>query len=386
MLSLHFEFATSNHILFGSGTVSKVPEAAQVLGRRPFILHDLSGLSYPLIEQLKTLGLSPLPCPVRGEPTAQSVMDALHAAREGACDIVIAIGGGSTLDTGKTVAVMLTNPGDLFDYLEVVGMGQKFKNPSAPCIAIPTTAGTGSEVTRNAVITIPEHHLKVSLRSPYLLPMYAVVDPELTYSLPPTITANTGLDALTQLIEPFVCNAPSPLTDAVCRDGIPRIARGLLPSYRNGQDAAAREEMSLASMFGGMALANAQLGAVHGLASPLGGMTSAPHGAICARLLPIVMEANLNSLSKRLPDSPALPRYHEVARFLTGDASAAGEDGTKWVLNLCREMNIRPLAEYGLKSDDFPVLIAQARNASSMKGNPVVLTDGELKAILEKAI
>lgn len=385
MISLHFEFSTSNHILFGPGTVSKVPEAAQGLGRRPFVLHDLSGLSDPLIEQLKTLGLSPVPCPVRGEPTAQSVMDALHAAREGACDIVIAIGGGSTLDSGKTVAVMLSNPGDLFDYLEIVGLRQKFENPSAPFIAIPTTAGTGSEVTRNAVIAIPEHRLKVSLRSPYLLPRYAVVDPELTYSLPPIITANTGLDALTQLIEPFVCNAPSPLTDAVCRDGIPRIARGLLPSYRNGKDAAAREEMSLASMFGGMALANAQLGAVHGLASPLGGLTSAPHGAICARLLPIVMEANLNALSKRLPDSPALPRYSEVARLLTGDASAAGEDGANWVWNICREMKIKPLTEFGLKSSDMLGLVVQARKASSMKGNPVVLTDGELTDILEKA-
>ncbi|HEX7621894.1 MAG TPA: iron-containing alcohol dehydrogenase [Anaerolineales bacterium] len=382
---MHFEFSTSNHILFGPGTVSKVPEAAQGLGRRPFVLHDLSGLSDPLIEQLKTLGLSPVPCPVRGEPTAQSVMDALHAAREGACDIVIAIGGGSTLDSGKTVAVMLSNPGDLFDYLEIVGLRQKFENSSAPFIAIPTTAGTGSEVTRNAVIAIPEHRLKVSLRSPYLLPRYAVVDPELTYSLPPIITANTGLDALTQLIEPFVCNAPSPLTDAVCRDGIPRIARGLLPSYRNGKDAAAREEMSLASMFGGMALANAQLGAVHGLASPLGGLTSAPHGAICARLLPIVMEANLNALSKRLPDSPALPRYSEVARLLTGDASAAGEDGANWVWNICREMKIKPLTEFGLKSSDMLGLVVQARKASSMKGNPVVLTDGELTDILEKA-
>jgi alcohol dehydrogenase class IV len=386
VISLHFEFATSNHILFGPGSVSKVPEAAQVLGRRPFVLHDLSGLADPLIEQLKTLGLTSLPFPVRGEPTVQSVMNALHAARERACDIVIAIGGGSTLDTGKAVAVMLTNPGDLFDYLEVVGKGKKFEIPSAPCFAIPTTSGTGSEVTRNAVISIPERRLKVSLRSPCLLPRYAVVDPELTYSLPPTITANTGLDALTQLIEPFICNAPTPLTDAVCRDGIPRISRGLLPSYRNGRDAAAREEMSLASMFGGMALANAQLGAVHGLASPIGGLINAPHGAICARLLPLVMDANIKALSKRQPDSSALDRYHEVARLLTGDSSVVAEDGANWVWNLCREMNIRPLAEYGLQSDDFPMLVAQARKASSMKGNPIFLTNGELTNILEKAM
>lgn len=359
---------------------------AQALGHRPFVVHNLSGLAHPLIEQLKARGLTPIPYSFRGEPTVQSVLGAVRAAHEGACDLVIGIGGGSTLDTGKAVAVLLTNPGNLHDYLEVVGAGRVFENPSAPYIAIPTTAGTGSEVTRNAVIAIPEQRLKVSLRSPYMLPCYAVVDPELTYSLPPDITASTGLDALTQVIEPFVCNTPNPLTDLVCRDGITRAARALLPSYRNGQDTAAREDMSLVSMFGGMALANARLGAVHGLAGPLGGMFPVPHGAICARLLPIVMDANLNGLRSLQPDSPAMDRYHEVARLLTGDGSAVAEDGAAWVWNLCHAMNIRPLAEFGLKSDDFPMLVSQARKTSSMKGNPVSLTDGELTDILEKAI
>jgi alcohol dehydrogenase class IV len=346
----------------------------------------MSGLAQSLIEQLKARDLIPLLHPVQGEPTVQSVLEAVSAARGGSCDLVIGIGGGSTLDTGKAVAVLLTNPGNLHDYLEVVGAGRVFENPSVPYIAIPTTAGTGSEVTRNAVIAIPEQHLKVSLRSPYMLPLYAVVDPELTYSLPPEITASTGLDALTQVIEPFLCNSPNPLTDLVCRDGIIRAARALLSSYRNGQDAIAREEMSLVSMFGGMALANARLGAVHGLAGPIGGMISAPHGAICARLLPIVMEANLTALHRLHPNSPSIGRYQEVARMLTSDGAADTEDGVVWVWNLCREMNIRPLAEFGLKSEDFPVLVSQARRASSLKGNPVTLTDYELTAILEKAI
>ncbi|MCX6033789.1 MAG: iron-containing alcohol dehydrogenase [Chloroflexi bacterium] len=383
---MRFEFATSNRILFGPGTVAEVPKLAQALGHRAFVLYDPPRLAHTLIGQLTAKGLTPLPYPVRGEPTVQSVLEAIRAAREGACDLVIGIGGGSTLDTGKAVAVLLTNPGNLHDYLEVVGAGRFFENPSAPYIAIPTTAGTGSEVTRNAVIAIPEQHLKVSLRSPYMLPRYAVVDPELTYSLPPEITASTGLDALTQVIEPFVCNTPTPLTDLVCRDGITRAVRALLPSYRNGQDITAREDMSLASMFGGMALANARLGAVHGLAGPIGGMISAPHGAICARLLPIVMEANLNSLHSLQSDSPAIDRYQEVARLLTGDGTADTEDGIAWVWNLCHAMNIRPLVEFGLKSDDFPVLVSQAQRASSMKGNPVSLTDGELTDMLEKAI
>ncbi len=220
---MHFEFATSGQIQFGIGTISKVPEIALAFGLRPFVLHDMSGLGDPLLIHLKSVGLFPVPWPVRGEPTDISVTDALVAARDSNCDIVISIGGGSTLDTGKATAILLTNSGDLLDYVEVVGEGRIFTKPSAPFIAIPTTAGTGSEVTRNAVIALPEHHLKASLRSPYLLPRFAIVDPELTYSLPPDITANTGMDALTQLIEPFVCNAPSPLTDAICRDGIARL-------------------------------------------------------------------------------------------------------------------------------------------------------------------
>jgi alcohol dehydrogenase class IV len=300
--------------------------------------------------------------------------------------MVIGLGGGSTMDTGKAVSVLLANPGDLFDYLEIVGAGHAFNKPSVPYLAIPTTAGTGSEVTRNAVIAVPDQLLKVSLRSPLMLPRIAVIDPELTYSLPPDITAQTGLDALTQLIEPFVCNAPTPITDSVCRDGIPRIARSLLAACKNGQDKDARENMSLASLFGGIALANARLGAVHGLASPLGGMLPVPHGAICARLLPIVMNANINALRNLQMDSQALDRYGEIAQLLTGDASATPEDGIEWIRKLCHGVKIRPLAEFGLKTSLFPEIVSQAQKASSMKGNPVSLTDNELLEILENAV
>jgi alcohol dehydrogenase class IV len=386
VISLRFEFATSGQILFGRGTVSEVPEIARTFGKQPFVLHDMSGLVTPLLAKLKSVGLSPREWPVQGEPSAKSVAEALQTAKDENCDLVISIGGGSTIDTGKATAVLLTNPGNMLDYIEVIGKGLKFQNPSVPFIAIPTTAGTGSEVTRNAVITLPDQHLKVSLRSPHLLPRVAAVDPELTYTLPPDITANTGLDALTQLIEPFVCNAPTPLTDAICRDGIPRAARALLQAYRNGMNAAAREDMSLASLFGGMSLANARLGAVHGLASPLGGYLKAPHGAICARLLPIVMEINIKSLQSNQPDSPSLERFHEVAHLLTGSGDATPCDGVKWIWNLCVDMKIRPLGDYGLKSNDFPELVIQAQKASSMKGNSVILSDREITEILEKAI
>jgi alcohol dehydrogenase class IV len=383
---LHFEFATSNHILFGPGVVEEVPRLAREFGHRVFLVHNRSGLNHPLFEKLKLANLDPLPYSVSGEPTIQSVRTSIDLARQAGCDLVIAMGGGSCLDTGKAVAVLLSNPGDLGDYLEIVGSRRAFENPAVPFIAIPTTAGTGSEVTRNAVISIPDQHLKVSLRSPFMLPFQAIVDPELTYGLPPDITAETGLDALTQLIEPFLCIAPTPLTDAVCRDGIPRIARSLLAAYKYGRDIKAREDMSLASLFGGMALANARLGAVHGLASPIGGMIPAPHGAICARLLPFVMKTNLNALRLRQPDSQVLNRYGELASLVTGGSSTIPEDGITWIWNLCHALNIRPLAEFGLKISSFQDIVLQSQKANSMKGNSVLLTDRELTVVLEQAL
>jgi alcohol dehydrogenase class IV len=218
-----------------------------------------------------------------------------------------------------------------------------------------------------------------------MLPRLAIVDPELTLSTPPAVTASAGLDALTQLIEPYVCNSPTPITDAICRDGIRRIARSLRQAYLNGGDLAAREEMALASLYGGMALANARLGAVHGLAGPLGGMFPAPHGATCARLLPIVTAANVRALRARAPTAPALERYGEVARLVTGDLNATPDDGVRWLEALCRDLNVQPLSHFGLRTEDTPRVVAQAQKASSMKGNPIALTDQELAEILAQA-
>ena len=381
---MHFEFATANRIIFEPGACAELAPAAQAFGRRALVVGSLER-SAPLREQLRAAGVESLPYPITGEPTVAAVLEGLRAAREGGCDLVIGIGGGSALDAGKAIAVLLTNPGDIFEYLEVIGQGKPLEQPSAPYIAIPTTAGTGTEVTRNAVIAVPEHKIKVSLRSPFLLPRLAVVDPELTYSLPPSITASTGLDALTQLIEPFVSNAANPMTDAICREGIRRAARSLLHAYQDGEDKDARQDMLLASLFSGMALANARLGAVHGFASVLGGMFPAPHGAVCARLLPFVMEANVRALKSRLRNSPALARYAEIAHILTGDALARAEDGIKWVHHLIHTMGIPPLSAYGLIADVYPVIVAGAKKSSSMKGNPIELTEQELAGILEQA-
>ena len=383
---MRFEFSTSNRILFGPGVISEVPALAAELGRRVFIVTSSLERCTPLREGLLALGVSLEFFLVKKEPDLDSIILATRNMQEFNCQLVIGFGGGSALDTGKAAAAaLMANPGDSLDYLEVVGSGKPLQNPSVPFIAIPTTAGTGSEVTRNAVISLPEKRIKVSLRSPYMLPFLAVVDPELTYSLPPSITAWTGLDALTQLIEPFVCNSPTPLTDALCRDGIVRAARSLLKAYGNGQDANAREDMSLGSLFGGLALANARLGAVHGMANPIGGFSRAPHGAVCARLLPLVIEANLSALRTRLPDSPAMAHYTEVARLLTGDETAGADAAVDWLRQLCISLDIRPLKEYGLNLADLSLVVEQSQKASSMKGNPVNLSASELLKILKIA-
>ena len=243
----------------------------------------------------------------------------VELAKAERCELVIGFGGGSALDAAKAIAAMLANGGELLDYLEIIGRGKPLTKPSAPFIAIPTTAGTGAEVTRNAVLASPEHKVKVSLRSPLMLAKVAVVDPELTYDLPSALTASTGLDALTQLIEPFVCNRANPMTDGLCVEGLRRAARSLRMAFGKGRDQDAREDMAVASLFGGMALSNAGLGAVHGFAGPIGGSFSAPHGAICAALLPHVMAMNLRALRQRDPHGAALFRYEEAAWWLTGD-------------------------------------------------------------------
>ncbi len=384
---MQFEFATSARILFGDGRAGEVAPLAAAMGRRAFVVTPGPGeRSALLIARLNALEVETTVFTVDGEPRIATVLEGTRIAIEMRSEVVLGCGGGSVLDAGKAIAALMRNPGDPLDYLEVVGRGIPLSRPPAPYIAIPTTAGTGSEVTRNAVLALPERRVKVSLRSPLMLPRVAVVDPELTYTVPPDVTASTGLDALTQLIEPFVCNSTNPVTDALCRDGIRRAALSLRRAYENGEDGEARRDMSLVSLFGGFALANARLGAVHGLAAPLGGMFPAPHGAVCARLLPIVMNTNVKALRARAPASQVLERYREVARLLTGGASASAEDGVEWVRSLCSELRILPLKHFGLTEAEIPAVVAQGQKASSMKGNPIPLTDNELTAVLHEAL
>jgi len=322
---------------------------------------------------------------VKGEPEIESVEICATLAKRQACDFVISIGGGSAIDAGKAIAAMLTNEGALLDYLELIGKGKALTKPSAPFIAIPTTAGTGSEVTRNAVLGSPQHRVKVSLRSPLMLARVALVDPELSRTLSPALTASTGLDALTQLIEPYVCTRANPMTDAICREGMARVARSLRAAVNDGSNMKAREDMSIASLLGGLTLANAGLGAVHGFAGPFGGMFPAPHGAICAALLPHVLEINCRALRSRQPGSEALQRYKEVALLLTGNSRASAEDAATWAAALVSELRIPRLGIYGMTNDHVAELIEKAVHASSMKPNPIVLTPEELAEIVERA-
>ena len=382
-----FEFATANRIIFGAGKLNELGKQIEKDTKRILFVRGGSSHAIPRVREILTIaGIPVTEFQIHSEPTIAVVQEGVEAAR--GCDMVIGLGGGSVVDTGKAIAALVTNPGNVVDYLEVIGKGQPLLHAPLPYIAIPTTAGTGAEVTRNAVLESPEQSVKISLRSPLMLPRLALVDPELTYDLPPEVTASSGLDALTQLIEPFVSIKANPMTDIICREGMRYAARSLRRVYENGSDKEAREGMSIAALFGGLALANAALGAAHGFAGPLGGMLHAPHGVLCARFLPLVMEANIRAMQSRHPDHPALIRYMEIARILTGEKEATALDGVRWTRELVNELKIPGLSTYGVKPEDLALreAVQKTQKASSFKGNPVVLDTKELTEILEKAL
>jgi alcohol dehydrogenase class IV len=384
---MRFEFATATRIVFGPGVLREVGPLVRELGPRALVVTGGAlQRAEPLLAVLRAEGLTANLFSVRGEPGLETIQQGVTLAKKENSKLIIGIGGGSVLDAGKAIAAMLTNPGELLDYLEVIGRGKALAEPAAPFIAIPTTAGTGSEVTRNAVLASPEHRVKVSLRSPLMLAKAAILDPELTYDLPPALTASTGLDALTQLIEPYVSSRANPITDGLCVEGIGRAARALRTAVQEGHNAAARTDMAVASLFGGLALANAGLGAVHGFAGPIGGQFPAPHGAVCAALLPHVMEANLRALQQRAPGADSLRRYDEVARLLTGSPAATAAAGVEWTSKLVADLRIPRLSHYGLRLEHTTELVRKASNASSMKANPITLRPEELAAILERAL
>lgn len=384
---MNFDFATAGRIVFGPGrlptALAEIPRygtrALVVTGSRP-------ESATSVVARLGELGLHCSVHGVSGEPSVPTALELVARGRDFAADLVIGFGGGSALDAAKAVALLLANPRDPLDYLEVVGRGLSPARPALPCVAIPTTAGTGSEVTRNAVLASTEHRVKVSLRDVSMLPKLAIVDSELTLSVPPRTTAATGLDALTQCIEPYLSCLANPLTDGIALEGIRHGAQSLRRAYADGSDIEARTGMALTSLCGGLALANAKLGAVHGFAGPIGGICDAPHGTVCARLLPLVFAANLTALRQRDAGNPALARMKRVAELLLEDPTATADAAIDWLETLVTDLEIPGLAEFGLTESELPDLVTKAQRASSMKGNPVPLTPDELHAIAEKAL
>jgi alcohol dehydrogenase class IV len=393
-VTVAFEFATASRIAFGAGRAAELPAVVSGLGSRVLVCtggspgrHDrlLAGLG------VAGLGVAATVFPVRGEPTVELVRAGVASARGHGADVVAAIGGGAVIDAAKAIAMLLANGGDPLDYLEVIGAGKKIARPSVPLVAVPTTAGTGAEVTANAVLTSAGDGsagdgIKVSLRSPLMLPRVALVDPQLTVSCPAAVTAASGLDALTQCLEPLVSVKANPVTDALSAEGLRHAAAGLRAACADGQNLAARTDMAVCAVLGGLSLANAKLGAVHGLAGVIGGMAPVPHGMACAALLAPVTEANLRALRSGPPGHPALGRYAQAARILAGDPAAAIDDGLAWVRETVTLLGVPPLGAFGIRPEQAGQIAAKAARSSSMQGNPVPLSGDELRAIVLSAI
>jgi alcohol dehydrogenase class IV len=382
-----FDLATAGRILFGAGRVAEVPAEVAVLGVRRVLLVSGAGVVHaePLAAALGGRGVAAVPLRVSGEPTVEGVRSAVELARGEGCEGVLSVGGGSAIDTGKAVAGLLGNgSSDPLEHLEVVGRGLPLRRPGLPFVAVPTTAGTGAEVTRNAVLGAGG--TKASLRSPFLLARLAVVDPDLLEGAPRQVLVASGLDALSQVIEPYLSSRANPLTGGFAAEGIRRSARSLRAACLEELTPARRGDLALTSLLGGLCLANAGLGAVHGFAAPAGATLGAPHGAICAALLGPCLTVNLRALRARAPGSPGEARMADLARWLTGRGDAVAEDGIAWVESLCRDLGVTGLAGHGLAREQIPDLVARARVASSMKANPIVLTDAELTEIAERAL
>jgi alcohol dehydrogenase class IV len=383
-----FEFYSAGRIVFGSGAADRLAELTSGFGARALLVlggqsAERSGLRSRLEAQLDVGAIARC----SGEPTVDAVDEAVALGREAGCDFVVAAGGGAVLDCGKAAAGMMTNTGSLEDYLEGVGQGLSIEAQPLPLAALPTTSGTGSEVTKNAVISGPGY--KKSIRSPMLIPDLALVDPLLTHGMPAEVTASCGMDALTQLLEAYLSSGASPLTDGLALQGMQLASRSLLKAYTTPEEAQAREELALASLFGGLCLANAGLGAVHGFASPLGALFPIPHGVACAALLPQVVRANLEAARGTGQEARLRLRIAQAAEVITGvrsdDVAEAVESVVSFLEQLQRRLAIPGLARLGLTEARLQEVVAGARG-SSMRYNPVELSDEQLLAILRAAM
>lgn len=381
-----FEFASPGRVVFGAGRLLDAGPLIREFGTRCLLFTGSNpSRSAQFVDVLTASGMSVDVLSTSGEPTFESVRTLVSEAKSAMPDVLVAMGGGSVIDTAKAVAMLLANGGDPLDYAEVIGQGRSISKPSLPLVAIPTTAGAGAEATRNAVLVEPAKKAKVSLRSHLMLPRLAIIDPMTTISLPPTVTAATGMDALSQLIEAFVSVKANPATDAFCRAGLARASGALLHACECPDDVEARAALSFAAWMSGMALANAGLGAAHGFAAALGGMCDAPHGLICARFLAPVCQANIHALRTQRSDHPVLGRYREVAVFLTGVSVAAEDDGVEALKRMTEVLPLESLSSFGVDRLEPARVIDAAARSSSMKGNPIALWGDALRAVYSMA-
>lgn len=390
-MSDSFSIARLPRIEFGCGVVRMLPDVAAQYGRRLLLVTGerslLDSEVWPRLRSaLDSKGLSFEQVKIFGEPSPQQIDDIVRTYATDAFDIVVGIGGGSALDAAKAVAGLLKVRRSVMEYLEGVGPELPYEGPALPFIAAPTTAGTGSEATKNAVLSIQgDGGFKKSFRHEALVAQYAVVDPDLLATCPADVIAANGMDALTQLIESYVSIRANVFTDALCISGMRAARDGLLPLYRHNH-AAAREKMAYASLISGMCLAQTGLGSVHGLASPLGAFYPIPHGVVCGTLVAAATRVNIKSMLMRESDNPALIKYARVGEVLCQKRHASPQIARAALLQLlidCTEcMHLPRLCKFGLTNQGLDHVVAHSRG-SSMKTNPIVLTDDEIKSVLE---
>ena len=389
-----FSIARFPRIEFGPGSINKLPALAAFYGNTILLVTGAKSLqqsgAWPGIEQsLEVAGFAWHTLAISGEPSPQVVDEAVAAHRSSNIDLVVGIGGGSVLDAAKAIAGLLRVGEPVMNYLEGVGPEKKYQGPAVAFIAVPTTAGTGSEATRNAVLSVAgKEGFKKSFRDEQLVPEYALLDPDLLASCPPRLVAADGMDALTQLLESYVSSRTNPMTDALAWSGLTAARDGLLPWYEgSGDQSAARCAMAYAALISGITLAQTGLGSVHGLASPLGAFFPIPHGVVCGTLVAAATRINIDAMLSREPENPALDKYTKVSELLCRRQFSTQEQAWEELLELLddwtQRLHLPTLDDYGVTPADFPHIVVHSRG-SSMKTNPIVLSDEEITAVLEQ--
>jgi len=388
---MNFEFVSSPHIYFGAGKRLLVPEIMKQYGQRVLLVtggrsFDESSMCRNLLGSMEK-GLRVMRLRVQGEPSPSLVDDAVMEFRPEQIDVVLAIGGGSAIDAGKAIAGLLSTGHSAMDFLEGVGKDLKYHGPSVPFVAVPTTAGTGGETSKNAVLSVPgQGGFKKSFRHEQLVARVIIVDPELNLSCPESVTAACGMDAFTQLLESYVSIHASPMTDVLAESGIRRVCESLIPAFEQGDtDIKARTGMSYAAFISGLTLVNAGLGSVHGLASPIGAFFPVPHGVVCGTLVAEATRVNIKAMQDREPGNPALVRYADVGRWLAHDdgldEDAARRRLLETLVEWIEKLDLQRLSGCGISEDDVPLIVANSRG-SSMRTNPIVLTEDEIAEIV----